>query len=82
MKKHIYTIMAIIGVLLFLFTLFEIIDMSWEETWGEGFYGSLYYVFMLLGFVLFFIGYGKMIKKETIEEIQKIIASKTDEKTM
>ena len=80
MKKHIYTIMTIIGVLLFLLTLFEIIDMSWEETWGEGFHGSLYYWFMLLGFVLFFIGYAKMIKKETIEEIQKIIDSKTNER--
>ena len=75
MKKHIYTIMTIIGVLLFLFTLFEIIDMSWEETWGEGFYGSFYYLFMLFGFILFLIGYGKMIKKETIEEVQKIIDS-------
>ena len=82
MKKHIYTIMAIIGVLLFLFTLFEIIDMSWEEAWGEGFYGSLYYWFMFLGFVLFFIGYGKMIKKETIEEIEKKIDSKTDDDDM
>ena len=80
MKKHIHTSMIGIGVLIFLLTLSEIIDMSWEETWGEGFYGSLYYLFMLLGFVLFFIGYGKMIKKETIEEIQKIIDSKTDEK--
>ena len=80
MKKHIYTIMTIIGVLIFLLTLSEIIDMSWEKTWGEGFHGSLYYLFMWLGFVLFFIGYGKMIKKETIEEIQKIIDSKTDEK--
>ena len=74
--------MTTIGLLIFLLTLSEIIDMSWEETWGEGFYGSLYYLFMLLGFVLFFIGYGKMIKKETIEEIQKIIDSKTDEKPM
>ena len=82
MKKHIHTSMIGIGVLIFLLTLSEIIDMSWEETWGEGFYGSLYYLFMLLGFVLFFIGYGKMIKKETIEEIQKIIDSKTDEKPM
>ena len=65
-------------VILFLFTLFEIIDMSWEETWGEGFYGSFYYLFMLFGFILFFIGYGKMIKKETIEEIQKLIDSKND----
>ena len=80
MKKHIRTIITTIGLLIFLLTLSEIIDMSWEETWGEGFYGSLYYLFMLLGFVLFFIGYGKMIKKETIEEIQKIIDSKTDEK--
>ena len=77
MKKHIHTSMIGIGVLIFLLTLSEIIDMSWEETWGEGFYGSLYYLFMLFGFVLFFIGYGKMIKKETIEEIQKIIDSKT-----
>ena len=82
MKKHIHTIMIIFGVIIFLLTLSEIIDMSWEETWGEGFYGSLYYLFMLLGYVLFFIGYGKMIKKETIEEIQKIIDSKTDEKPM
>ena len=74
--------MTTAGFIIFLLTLSEIIDVSWEETWGEGFYGSLYYVFMLLGFVLFFIGYGKMIKKETIEEIQKIIDSKTDEKPM
>ena len=82
MKKHIYTIMTIIGVLLFLLTLFEIIDMSWEETWGEGFHGSLYYLFLWLGFVLFFIGYGRMIKKEIMEEIEKKIDSKTDEKPM
>ena len=76
MKKYIYTIMTIIGVLIFLLTLSEIIDMSWKKTWGEGFHGSLYYLFMWLGFVLFFIGYGKMIKKETIEEIEKRIDSK------
>ena len=82
MKKHIYTIMTIIGVLLFLFTLFEIVDMSWVEIWGEGFYGSWYYWFILVGFVLFFIGYGRMIKKEIMEEIEKKIDSKTDEKPM
>ena len=76
MKKHIHTSMIGIGVLIFLLTLSEIIDMSWEETWGEGFYGSLYYLFMLLGFILFFIGYGWMIKKMTIEEIEKKLTQK------
>ena len=77
MKKHIYTIMTIIGVLLFLFTLFEIIDMSWEETWGEGFYGSLYYWFLWLGGMLCIVG---VIGK--LEKIDKKIDSKTDEKPM
>ena len=63
MKKHIYTIMTIIGVLLFLLTLFEIIDMSWEETWGEGFYGNWYYWFLWLGGVLCIVGViGKLEK--------------------
>ena len=65
MKKHIYTIMTIIGLLLFLFTLFEIIDMSWEETWGEGFYGCLYYWFLWLGGIMSIYGViGKLDKIE------------------
>ena len=74
MRKHIYTIMTIIGVLLFLLTLFEIIDMSWEETWGEGFYGSLYYWFCWLGGILCISGF---IRK--IEKLNKKIESKYDE---
>ena len=58
--------MTIIGVLLFLLTLFEIIDMSWEETWGEGFYGSLYYVFMLLGVGLIVFGVNKGFIDDTL----------------
>ena len=77
MKKYIYTIMTIIGLLLFLFTLFEIIDMSWEKTWGEGFYGSLYYWFLWLGGIFCVTGiFGKL------DEIEKKIDSKTDEKPM
>ena len=77
MKKHIYTIMTIIGVLLFLFTLFEIIDMSWEEAWGEGFYGSLYYWFLWLSGAFCVSG---VIGK--LDKIEKKIDSKTDEKPM
>jgi hypothetical protein len=77
MKKHIRTIMTTIGVLIFLLTLSEIIDMSWEETWGEGFVGSLYYWFLWLGGILCMCG---VIGK--LDKIEKKIDSKTDEKTM
>ena len=73
MKKHIHTIMTTIGVMIFLLTLSEIIDMSWEETWGEGFYGSLYYWFLWLGGGLCIVGVvGKL------EKINEKIDSKTE----
>ena len=71
MKKHIYTIMSTIGVIILLLTLFEIIDIILGD-----FYGSWYYWFMWLGVVLFFIGYGWMIKEMTIEEIEKKLTQK------
>ena len=71
MKNHIHTMMTTIGVLIFLLTLSEIIDIVLGD-----FYGSLYYWFMLLGFVLFFIGCGRMIKEMTIEEIEKKLTQK------
>ena len=43
MKKYIHISMIGIGVLIFLLTLSEIIDMSWEKIWGEGFNGCSYY---------------------------------------
>ena len=77
MKKHIHTSMIGIGVLIFLLTLSEIIDMSWEETWGEGFYGSLYYGFLWLGGIFCVSG---VIGK--LDKIEKKIDPKTDEKPM
>ena len=74
-----HTIMTTIGVMIFLLTLSEIIDMSWKSTWGEGFYGSLYYWFLWLGGMLCIVGVigklekidkkiGKSTKKEKINE--------------
>ena len=63
MKKHLDIILISSGMILFLLTLSEIIDMSWEEIWGEKFYGSLYYWFLWLGGVLFVYGLGKLVKK-------------------
>ena len=66
MKKHIYTIMTIIGVIIFLLTLSEIIDMSWEESWGKGFYSTFYYWILWLGSVFCVTGiFGKL------DEIEK-----------
>ena len=71
MKKHIYTIMTIIGVIIFLLTLSEIIDMSWEETWEKGFYSTFYYWILWLGGVFCVIGiFGKL------DEIEKKIDEK------
>ena len=77
MTKHIHTIMTTIGVMIFLLTLSEIIDMSWEEAWGEGFYGSLYYWFLWLGGMLCIVG---VIGK--LDKIDKNIDSKTDDDNM
>ena len=77
MKKHIHTSMIGIGVLIFLLTLSEIIDMSWEETWGEGFIGSLYYWFLWLGCIVSMCG---VIGK--LDKIEKKIDSKTDDANM
>ena len=77
MKKHIHIIMTTVGVLIFLLTLSEIIDMSWEETWGEGFYGSLYYWFLWLGCIVSMCG---VIGK--LDKIEKKIDSKTNEKSI
>ena len=77
MKKQIHTIMIGIGVLIFLLTLSEIIDMSWEETWGEGFIGSLYYWFLWLGCIVSMCG---VIGK--LDKIEKKIDSKTDDDNM
>jgi hypothetical protein len=77
MKKHIRTIITTIGLLIFLLTLSEIIDMSWEEIWGEKFVGSLYYWFLWLGCIMSYCG---IIGK--LDKIEKIIDSKTNEKPM
>ena len=77
MKKHIHTIMTSVGLIIFLLTLTEIIDMFWEETWGEGFSGSLYYWCIWVGVIMSFCG---VIGK--VDKIEKKIDSKTDEKTM
>ena len=77
MKKHIHTIITTIGLLIFLLTLSEIIDMSWEETWGEGFIGSLYYWFLWLGGIMSICG---VIGK--LDKIEKKIDSKTDDDNM
>ena len=77
MKKHIHTIMTSVGLIIFLLTLTEIIDMFWEETWGEGFSGSLYYWFIWVGVIMSFCG---VIGK--VDKIEKKNNSKTDEKTM
>ena len=77
MKKHIHTIMISFGVLIFLLTLSEIIDMSWEETWGEGFVGSLYYWFIWIGVIMSYCG---VIGK--LDKIEKKIDSKTNEQPM
>jgi hypothetical protein len=77
MKKHIHTIMISFGVLIFLLTLSEIIDMYWEETWGEGFVGSLYYWFIWLGVIMSYCG---VIGK--LDKIEKKIDSKTNEQPM
>ena len=77
MKKHIHTIMVTIGLLIFLLTLSEIIDMSWEETWGEKFVGSLYYWFLWLGCIMSYCG---VIGK--LDKIEKKNDSKTNEKPM
>ena len=63
MKKHLEMILLSSGMIIFLLTLSEIIDMSWVEMWGEEFYGSLYYWFLWLGGVLTVYGLGKMVKK-------------------
>ena len=77
MKKYIHTSMIGIGILIFLLTLSEIIDMSWKETWGEGFYGCFYYWILWLGGVFCVTG---IIGK--LDKIEKKIDSKTDEKPM
>ena len=77
MKKHIHTIMIGIGVLIFLLTLTEIIDMYWEEIWGEGFIGSLYHGFLWLGGIMIMSG---VIGK--LDKVEKKINSTTDEKPM
>ena len=77
MKKHINTIITTVGLIIFLLTLSEIIDMSWEETWGEGFIGSLYYWFLWLGGIMSICG---VIGK--LDKIEKKIDSKTDDDNM
>ena len=77
MKKHIHTIMTSVGLIIFLLTLTEIIDMFWEETWGEGFIGSLYYWFLWLGGIMSICG---VIGK--LDKIEKKIDSKTDDDNM
>ena len=63
MKKHIHAIMTTIGVMIFLLTLSEIIDMSWEKNWGKAFYGSLYYWLLWIGGVLCISGIGGKLNK-------------------
>ena len=63
MKRHLDMILIFRGMIIFLLTLSEIIDMSWVEMWEEGFYGSLYYWLIWLGGILFISGLGKVVKK-------------------
>ena len=63
MKKHLDMILIFSGMIIFILTLSEIIDMSWVEMWEEGFYGSLYYWLIWLGAILFISGLGKVVKK-------------------
>jgi hypothetical protein len=72
MKKHIHTIMITIGVLIFLSTLSEIIDIILGD-----FSGTLYYWSLWVGGILCIVG---VIGK--LEKIDKKIDSKTDEKPM
>ena len=63
MKKHLEMVLLSSGIIIFLLTLSEIIDMSWVEMWEENFYGSFYYWCLWLGGVLTVYGLGKIVKK-------------------
>ena len=70
MKKHVHTLMIIVGVIIFLLTLSEIIDILMGD-----FYGNWYYWSLWLGGGLCIVG---VVGK--IEIINKKVDSKTDEK--
>ena len=72
MKKHIHIIMTTVGVMIFLLTLSEIIDIILGD-----FSGTLYYWSLWVGGILCIVG---VIGK--LEKIDKKIDSKTDEKPM
>ena len=58
MKKHIDMILISSGMIIFLLTFSEIIDIQMGD-----FYGSLYYWLIWLSGVLFIFGLGNVIKK-------------------
>ena len=72
MKNHIHIMMTTIGVLIFLLTLSEIIDILMGD-----FYGNWYYWSLWLGGLLCIVG---VIGK--LEKIDKKVDSKTDDNNM
>ena len=58
MKKHLDMILISSGMIIFLLTFSEIIDIQMGD-----FYGSLYYWFIWLSGVLFMYGLGNVVKK-------------------
>tara|TARA_B100001123_G_C15055665_1_gene925448 strand:- start:700 stop:912 length:213 start_codon:yes stop_codon:yes gene_type:complete len=69
MKKHLDMILISSGMIIFLLTFSEIIDIQMGD-----FYGSLYYWLIWLSGVLFIFGLGNVVKK-----LNKKIESKSND---